>query len=401
MPPENRDFRSRPTDVIRRELESAFKFPLDSPRPFPEPKADTAPTAPSAECPGKPARHLADFDPAEDEVAQLTSLLREKLGEKSYRHCFEGASSFRISDDEVVVGVASPFLLSWMQKVFRPVITEVARWILGPSACVRFEVDGELASRLEGKTSADSLPSAKSKPPSSGRDATHSPAQKATVSKPQQDGSYRTGRQFARLEDFLVGTDGSLAMTAIREVCQSPGQNYNPLYLHGGVGLGKTHLLEGIYRNIRTRYPALRVLYLTAEAFTNFFTVALREKTLPGFRQRFRNLNVLLIDDLDFLDSKRGIQEEFLHTFKQLETQGGQIAITADRHPRLLNHLSEELMTRCLSGLVCRLEVPEQETRQRIAAAHSARQKIELSREVLEFVARRFSRNVRELQGGH
>lgn len=323
------------------------------------------------------------------EAEQIAALLESRLGEKSYRHCFEGKTRIRVESDEAIIGVASPFLASWMQKQFRSVIADAARNVLGPSARVRFEVDGELAANLE----VPALTNAVSKRQHSSASLPKSPA--ASSKEPTS----RPGRQFARLEDFLAGPNATLAITAAREVCLSPGQNYNPLYFHGGVGLGKTHLLEGIYRSIRARFPALRILYLTAEAFTNYFTEALREKTLPGFRQRFRNVNVLLVDDLDFLESKQGIQEEFLHTFKQLESQGGQIVLTADRHPRLLSNLSEELATRCLSGLVCRLEAPDQETRRQIATAYALRQKADLGEDVLAFVAARFSRNVRELQG--
>jgi chromosomal replication initiator protein len=329
------------------------------------------------------------MDETPDDAQRIASLVRDKLGEKSYRHCFEGKTRFAVEADEAVIGVASPFLVSWMQKEFRSAIAEAARLVLGPSARVRFEVDGELAANLE----AASASKAGSEPegPSDSSPKSAGPSSK--------ESTYRPGRQFARLEDFFAGPNSTLAVTAAREVCQAPGENYNPLYFHGGVGLGKTHLLEGIYRSIRARFPALRVLYLTAEAFTNYFTAALREKTLPGFRQRFRSVNVLLVDDLDFLESKQGIQEEFLHTYKQLENQGGQIVLTADRHPRLLSNLSEELQTRCLSGLVCRLDAPDQDTRRQIAQAFAQRQKADLNADVLDFIAARFSRNVRELQG--
>lgn len=398
MPPEKHHRKPQPADIIRQHLESAFKFPaVASPKEnSPDPQS-----APSQEPPPSPKIHpelTTASEPAADEAAQIARALRETLGEKSYRHCFEGKTRFRVEHDEAIIGVGSPFLLSWMQKQFRAITAEAARSVLGPSARVRFEVDGQLAAELHQqenqpkakKESATTDKSAGGAQASSGKPATKSPA---------QEGGYRAGRQFARLEDFIAGENTVLAMTAVQEVCQQPGGQYNPLYLHGGVGVGKTHLLEGIYRHIRSRHSALRVLYLTAEAFTNYFTVALREKTLPGFRQRFRNVQVLLVDDLDFLDNKRGIQEEFLHTFKQLESQGGQLVLAADRHPRLLPNLSEELMTRCLSGLVCRLDVPDQTTRQQIATAYALRQKANFADEVLEFIASRFSRNVRELQG--
>lgn len=382
MPPKKPTALPEPADILRRHLESAFRLP---PVITPETRADILPQAEPSE--RETSSGIAE--PAGSEAERIFALLRETLGEKSYRHCFDGKTRIVVELDEAVIGVASPFLLSWMQKQFRAQALAAAQSVLGPSARVRFEVDGELAANLEG--ASPTIPEA-SKPP----EPSDPPAKSSSSTK---EPAYRPGRQFARLEDFLSGSETTLAITAAREVCLAPGQNYNPLYFHGGVGLGKTHLLEGMYRSLRARFPVLRVLYLTAESFTNYFTAALREKTLPGFRQRFRNVNVLLVDDLDFLESKQGIQDEFLHTFKQLESQGGQIVLTADRHPRLLPNLSEELATRCLSGLVCRLEVPDQTARRQIAQAHAQKQKADLSEEVLDFVATRFSRNVRELLG--
>jgi chromosomal replication initiator protein len=367
-------------------LETHFKLPSLSP-----PAVDEVVEAPQLIAFPEPTSVAPPLAPvvAEGEAVRIDALLREQLGEKSYKHCFAGVTQFQVAGDEVILGVGSPFLMSWMQKEFRAIIAEVARGVLGPSARVRFEVDGQLALNLTTEQSAEPKPAPADTENSQTPNSASSP----------KDANYRPGRQFSRLEDFVAGENVSLAMTAVQEICLSPGQHYNPLYLHGGVGLGKTHLLEGIHRAMRQRFASMRVLYLTAEAFTNYFTEALREKTLPSFRQRFRNVNVLLVDDLDFLESKRGIQEEFLHTYKQLESRGGQLVLTANRHPRLMPNLSDELMTRCLSGLVCRLEPPDQSSRLKIAAAHAARLKADLGEDILEFAANRFSRNVRELQG--
>jgi chromosomal replication initiator protein len=183
------------------------------------------------------------------------------------------------------------------------------------------------------------------------------------------------------------------------QICDLPGSRYNPLVLHGGVGTGKTHLLEATFRRLRARHPALRVLFLSAEGFANHFTQALRDRSLPSFRQRFRGVDVLIIDDVDFLDGKRVIQEEFLHTIRQLETQERQIVLSADRHPRLLTKLSEELVTRFISGIVCRMESPDLETRRAIVARKATRLTARISEDALELVARRFRTSVRELEG--
>jgi chromosomal replication initiator protein len=188
-------------------------------------------------------------------------------------------------------------------------------------------------------------------------------------------------------------------LTVAQTVCDSPGTKYNPLFLHGPVGTGKSHLLEGMYGRLRRAYPSLKVMYLTAEAFANYFTEALREHKLPAFRRRFRGVDVLLIDDVDFLNSKRVIQEEFLHTLKQLEDHQRQVVATSNSHPRLLSKMSDELTTRFLSGMVCRLEAPDRETRKKIVQSRAARLEAQISPEACAYVAQRFTNNVRELIG--
>jgi chromosomal replication initiator protein len=196
----------------------------------------------------------------------------------------------------------------------------------------------------------------------------------------------------------VAGPGNQLAFAAALQVCEQPGV-YSPLVLHGGVGIGKTHLLEGIYRRMRMLNPSLRVMFLSAESFANYFTQALRDRTLASFRQRFRGVDVLMIDDIDFLDGKRVIQEEFLHTIKQLETHQRQVALTADRHPRLLAGSSEELVTRFMSGIVCRLESPDVDTRRTIVARKVSRLSSRFTDEAIEFVVQRFALSVREMEG--
>jgi chromosomal replication initiator protein len=208
----------------------------------------------------------------------------------------------------------------------------------------------------------------------------------------------QSGRRFADLNDFVTGPGNQLAFSAALQICEQPG-SYNPLVLHGGVGIGKTHLLEGVYRRMRVLRPSFRVMFLSAESFANYFTQALRDRTLASFRQRFRGVDVLMIDDVDFLDGKRVIQEEFLHTVKQLESHGRQVALTADRHPRLLTRLSEELVTRFMSGIVCRLESPDIDTRRTIVARKAARMTVRITDDAIEFVVQRFALSVRELEG--
>ena len=326
--------------------------------------------------------------------AALKDAVKRQVGDRNYQLWFAGKTTLNVEHDELVVGVASPFLLNWMQKQFRSPMFDVAKSHIGPSARVSFQVDSTIALKREKKQRQENRETASTDPepstPDPSTSATHNPA--LTQPPPSR-------RRFLKLNDFISGRCNELALMASRQVSDAPGSRYNPLFLHGGVGTGKTHLLEGIYSRTREQFPSLNVVFLTSEAFTNYFTQALRDRTLPSFRQRFRNVDVLLVDDIDFLDGKRVIQEEFLHTFKQLASHNRQIVMTSNKHPRLLNKLSDELTTRFLSGMVCRLESPDLETRQRIVEHKATLIPADLSPETLTYVAQRFKNNVRELEG--
>jgi len=331
----------------------------------------------------KPLGSAPDSD---GEQAAIRAEIERLVGPKNFDNWFRTAV-LRVDDDTLTVGVSSPFLLNWMQRQFRSDICSATQNTLGASARVSFEVDATIAKRCENSNTKTD------------RAAGRSDESTRTAKKPAAPPSGRSRRRFADLADFISGKCNELAYTATRQVCAAPGAKFNPLFLYGGVGTGKTHLLEGIYKHIRRQFPALNTVYLTAETFTNYFTGALREKTTPGFRRRFRSVDVLLVDDIDFFNAKRVIQEEFLHTFKQLDANGCQIVLAADRHPRLFDKLSDEMTTRLLSGLVCRIESPDVDTRRNIVTHRAKSMDAKLSPEALNFVAQRFKNNVRELIG--
>lgn len=315
-----------------------------------------------------------------ESAAAISRELRGLLGERRYANWFRKSTRLQVADNELSVFAGSPYLQSWMQRQFRDVLLQAARTVLGNGARVHFDVDASLAVVTEPETTSATAaaPTAAQAAP-----APRTPAR----------------RKFAALDEFIAGPANELALTAARQVADNPGGPLNPLVLHGPVGVGKTHLIEGIHRQVRRTFPSLQVLFLTAENFANYFTQALREKSLPSFHQRFRNVDVLLVDDVDFFDGKKGIQEEFLHTLKSLESHGRQIVLTCDRHPRLLTKTSDELITRFQSGMSCRLEAPIEQTRQQIVRQLVRRQPFPVAEEALDYVAGRFAGNVRELVG--
>ena len=333
--------------------------------------------------------------------------LRSLLGAKRYALWFEGKIGLAIHDDLLTVAVGSPFLLNWMQKQFKDVTAEAARAVLGPSARVAFAVDATLS---VGRSAAEAdAPNASALakvlgstelavPRRSSSTSVLAPASLSLNPQPSTLNPAR-GRRLADLNDFIAGPQTELALTAARQVAAGQPTQFNPLYIHGPVGSGKTHLLEGICRQLKRTQPTANVMLLTSEAFANYFTQALRDRSLPSFRQRFRSVDALLVDDIEFFESKRVFQEEFLHTFAELVDHGRQVVLTGSRHPRLLTKLGDELGTRFLSGLVCRLDIPDAATRQTIVESKAARLSGEFSPEALQFVAQRFQTSVRELEG--
>ena len=346
----------------------------------------------------------------QDAVAALLAALRDEIGEQNFQHWFHKRTRFEVSGDRFVVYVANPFILNWLLRRFRSALNRAAQLVLGLSASCQLEVDESLLSDTAAanpETGGAETSGADQKKENAASGATASSTRKRPhTAAPQPSEFDRPGsltlphnrRKFRSFESFVSGECNDLAALAARQVSAAPGERYNPLFIHGGTGTGKTHLLEGIYTEARRQHPTKNVMYLTSEAFTNYFTSALTSRTVPSFRQRFRNVDVLLIDNIEFLDNKRATQEEFLHTIVQVIEHGGQVVVSSDRHPRMLTKHREELTTRFVSGLVCRIEAPDETTRHKLVRSMVVGTKAVFSDEALDYIVRRH-RNMREIQG--
>jgi chromosomal replication initiator protein len=341
---------------------------------------------------------LAPVAPRSAQDESFRRALEARIGKRQFEHWFLARTLVVFDDDTLVVQAPSPFLTQWLQKQFRSPLATVAHELIGPAARLRFEVaavpasdDGQAAG--PGTCGTNEAAAATGPPDASGRSEPGPAAVRSGAA------DRRPGRRFGDLADLVAGRCNELALTAVRQLCDRPLEACGPLYVYGAVGTGKSHLLEGAYRELRRRHPHLNVLFISSEQFTNYFTQAYREHTLPAFRQRFRTVDVLLVDDVEFLDAKRVIQEEFLHTIRHLESRSRLFVACGDRHPRLITRISDDLRTRFLSGMLCRLELPDLDTRLKIVAHRAQRLEALFTPEALRYVAERFNGGVRELEG--
>ncbi len=200
-------------------------------------------------------------------------------------------------------------------------------------------------------------------------------------------------------ETFVAASSNRLAHAAAQAVAETPGRSYNPLFIYGDSGLGKTHLLHAIGNYVSENFSRRKVLYVTTETFMNDFVDSLRTSTTLAFKRRYRECDVLLIDDVQFMENKEGLQEEFFHTYNDLKGASKQIVLTSDRPPKSIETLEDRLRSRFLSGLITEIDPPDLETRLAILRSKSESENHEVPDDVLEFIATHVKNNIRELEG--
>ena len=329
-------------------------------------------------------------------VAALGQAICQRIGEPRYQLWFPDKTKFTWHEgqghEELIVGVPNHFYQEWLKKQFADVVQAAAREVLGQPARVKFIIDPELFQAARREETARPSPAQ-----SELRDTAAVPRSAPNRARPS---CARSARRWRHLRDFVVGSCNRVAYASAVSVVETPGQGPNPLVLHGPVGLGKTHLLEGIYASLRQEQPEWRMVFATAEEFTNRFLPAMRLGKMASFRKHFRECDVLLIDDLHFLASKRATQEEFLHTFDALQGEGRQVVVSCDCHPRLAELFLPELTDRLMGGAVWGLTQPDAATRLELLRAKAVRSGgLTVPEVVLQFLAEQLRGNVRELEG--
>ena len=326
------------------------------------------------------------MDPAvAEKVCAVRARVADLIGANRFRTWFGDDAEFHLASGNLDIRVANAFVGDWISANFMPQLVEATRFVLGGEPRVQVLVSGRNA-RAAGSPSL-------SEPPAKPRRA-------ADVA-PPTDLHPRPARPPLRgeLDTFVVGPPNELAFSVAATLVHSPGRSFKHLVLHGGCGLGKTHLLQGICNGLSRTHPTLEWSYVSGEEFTNEFIYALKANRIDQFRARFRRVDVLVIDDIHFLANKKNTQEEFLHTFNAIDASGKTVVLSSDTHPRGLTDLSAPLVNRLLAAMVVRIDPPDLATRREILRRRAVALHCPLDEAALDALAHRVTRNVRELEG--
>ena len=329
------------------------------------------------------------------QIGAINEALAEKIGQQKFRIWFKNSTTLALCDGYLKVSVPNAFIAGWIENHFSREIRQAVHAVTGSDAKVTFTVNPELSGH-QGRAALDVRSAGKSAPVSG--TALQSPSDRART-KPPADG--REKLKFS-LDTFVVGSSNELAYNAAKVVINEHQSPFNPLFVHGGYGVGKTHLLQGICNAMLEKRPATNWLYLSAEDFANQFVLALKTKKLETFRRRMRQTDLLVIDDIHFLANKPSIQEEFLHTFSTIDLAGKQVVLASDAHPKMIGQLSEKLVSRFVSGMVVKIDAPDFQTRCQICRQYVQNLKTlaaPVPENVIEYIAENLRANVRELEG--
>ncbi|MGD0077699.1 MAG: chromosomal replication initiator protein DnaA [Sedimentisphaerales bacterium] len=341
-----------------------------------------------------------DCRTADSVICAINDAIAERIGQQKFRIWFKNSTHLTLTDDQLKVGVANQFISTWLESHFQAQVADAARAVLGRDCRLVFAVDSKLTGGQNSfNFDKNILPAPRLSdltPQTAGfAIGAAGPACQTTQTRPAQGRNLKL-----TFDSFVVGRSNELAYNAARSIVTDKQSPFNPLFIHGGYGLGKTHLLQGICNELRSSRPTANWLYLSAEDFANQFVLALKTRKLDAFRHRMRQTDLLAIDDIHFLASKPSTQEEFLYTFNTLDLAGRQVVLASDAHPREIAQLSEKLVNRFVSGMVVRIDTPDFKTRCEICRRYAGMLKKSVPEEVISYIADNLKRSIRELQGG-
>ncbi len=316
--------------------------------------------------------------PTADAVSEIERRLEEKIGQRRIQMWFKNSARMCIDGRHLRIRVPNNHVRGWIENHFSAQLRTIASDTLGRETDLTFEIDPELLKTeiiIEKKENRN-------------------PTAAVPPATPRLRRKLRNS-----LENFIVGPGNELAYNAIQSIASKVSSPFNPLFIHGGCGLGKTHLLQGLCNALSDQHPNVTWHYVSGEEFTNQFIVAVRTGALDTFRRQYRNVDVLVIDDVHFLANKRATQEEFLHTYNAINAAGKQVVMASDAHPKLIGQLHNSLVDRFISGMVVHIDLPDATTRATIIRAKAQQLGHALPDAVVQVMARGITGNIRELEG--